>query len=58
MRLFKNINLQLIIPEKRINYITPKMMNGEKVGGSPFHSVWVTCKLNLPSQINYIGKNI
>lgn len=58
MRLFKNINLQLIIPEKRINYITPKMMNGEKVGGSPFHSVWVTCKLNLPSQINYIGKNV
>ena len=53
-RLFKDLNIQIIIPQKRINYITPKMMNGEKVGGSPFHSIWVTCGLNLPNQINYV----
>lgn len=53
LRLFKDISIQIIIPERRINYITPKMMNGEKVGGSPFHSVWVTYKLNLPKDIIY-----
>ena len=51
--LFKDLGIQIIIPKKRINYITPKMMQGEKVGGSPFHSVWVTHGLNLPKQIIY-----
>lgn len=54
--LFKDINIQIIIPDKRINYITPKMIKGEKVGGSQFHSVWVTKGLNLPKIINYIKK--
>ena len=53
LRLFKDLDIQIIIPEKRINYITPKMMKGEKVGGSPFHSIWVTYGLNLPKQIIY-----
>lgn len=53
MRLFKDIDIQIVIPEKRINYITPKMMNGEKVGGSSFHSIWVTYGLKLPKQIIY-----
>jgi hypothetical protein len=52
-RLFKDLQIQIVIPEKRINYITPKMMNGEKVGGSPFHSIWVTYGLKLPKQIIY-----
>ena len=52
-KLFKNLNIQIVIPKRRINYITPKMMRGEKVGGSPFHSVWVTYGLNLPKQIIY-----
>ena len=55
MELLKNLDFQIIIPEKRINYITPKMLKGEKVGGSPFHSIWLTYGLNLPKQINYIG---
>jgi len=54
MRLFKDLDFSIIIPEKRINYITPKMLAGEKVGGSPFHSIWVTSGLDLPKQINYI----
>jgi len=53
--LFKDLDIKIIIPKKRINYITPKMMAGKKVGGSPFHSVWITKGFNLPKQINYIG---
>ena len=57
MNLFKDLNIQIIIPERRINFITPKMLKGEKVGGSPFHSIWVTYKLNLPKQINFMKLN-
>ncbi len=53
MKLLKDFDFQIIIPEKRINYITPKMLRGESVGGSPFHSIWLTHKLNLPKQIIY-----
>ena len=52
--LFKDLDFQIIIPEKRINYLTPKKLKGEKVGGSLFHSIWFTYGLNLPKQINYI----
>lgn len=53
--LLKDLDFKLIIPEKRINYLTPKSLRGEKVGGSPFHSIWLTYKcINLPKQINYI----
>jgi len=55
MRLLKDLDFQIIIPEKRVNYITPKMLAGEKVGGSSFHSIWLTYKLKLPKQINYIN---
>jgi hypothetical protein len=51
-----NNDLQVIIPKKRINYITPKMKQGIKVGGSQFHSIWLTYKVNLPKQINYEEK--
>jgi len=54
MRLLKDLDFKIIIPEKRINYITPKMLRGEKVGGSQFHSLWLTYKVDLPKQINYI----
>jgi len=54
MKLLKDLNFKIIIPKNRINYITPKMLKGEKVGGSPFHSMWLTYKINLPKQINYI----
>jgi len=36
-----NNGWQIIIPPKRINYITPKMMKWEKVWGSPFHSIFL-----------------
>ena len=53
MRLLKDLDFQIIIPEKRINYITPKMLRGEKVGGSQFHSIWLTRGLELEKQVNY-----
>lgn len=54
--LLRDLDFKLIIPEKRINYLTPKSLRGEKVGGSPFHSVWLTYKcINLSKQINYIN---
>lgn len=55
MRLLKDLDFSIIIPEKRINYITPKMQQGEKVGGSLFHSIWLTYGIELPKRINYIG---
>jgi hypothetical protein len=54
MRLLKDLDFSIIIPEKRINYITPKMQQGKKVGGSQFHSIWLTYEVELPKQINYI----
>jgi len=53
MKLLKDFDFQIIIPQKRINYLTPKKLRGEKVGGAPFHSIWLTYKLKLPKQINY-----
>ena len=54
LELLKDLDFKIIIPERRINFITSKMLKGEKVGGSPFHSIWLTYKLDLPKQINYI----
>ncbi len=54
MRLLKDLDFGLVIPEKRINYITPKVLAGEKVGGASFHSVWLTHGVDLPKQINYV----
>jgi hypothetical protein len=34
------------------------MKQGIKVGGSPFHSIWLTYKVNLPKQINYIEQQL
>ena len=55
--IFKDLHIQIIIPEKRINYITPKMMQWEKVWWSQFHSIWITYGLNLPQDILYIHEN-
>jgi hypothetical protein len=51
--LLKDFDFQIIIPEKRINFITPKILEGKKTGGSPFHCIWITHGLSLPKQINY-----
>lgn len=53
-RLLKNLkDYTIIIPEKRVNYITPKMMQWERVWWSPFHSVFLCYWLWLPDKIIY-----
>lgn len=54
MELLTNLDFCVIIPEHRINFITPKMMRGEKVGGAQYHSIWLTYGVDLPRQINYV----
>ncbi len=54
-RLLNDIDFKIIIPDKRINYIIPNKQSGEKTGGSPFHSIWLTYGVDLPKQINYIS---
>jgi len=55
MKLLKDLDFKIIIPEKKINYITPKILAGKKTGGSPFHSIWLTYGVGLPQQINYFA---
>jgi len=43
----------IIIPQKRINYITPKMMRWEKVWGSQFYSIFLTYWLWIWTKIIY-----
>ncbi len=51
--LFKEFGIQLIIPDKRINYITPN-----KGKSSWFHSAWFCYKMNLPKQLNFVELNM
>ena len=48
-KLFENKKVNVLIPEKRINFITPKMRQGLSVGGSQFHCVWIMHKLTAIS---------
>ena len=48
--LLHNLDFKIIIPKKRVNYIR----SDKKLVGSPFHSIWLTYKINLPKQINYV----
>ena len=52
--LFKDKKIQIIIPKKRINFITQKMRKGIKATGSPFHSIWLTYGLGLESDIQWV----
>ena len=52
--LLNNFDFQIIIPKRRITFITPEMRKGGKDVGSPFHSIWITHGFNLPKQINYL----
>ena len=48
--LYRKYGIQLIIPNKRINFITPS----GKGSGSWFATAWFTWKLNLPQQLNFV----
>lgn len=53
MNYFNDDNIQIIIPENRINYITPKIMRWEKTWWATFHSVFICYKINLPNKLIY-----
>ena len=55
MELFNSPDIQIIIPKKRINYLTPKILKWEKTWWATFHSIFICYKINLPNQINYIN---
>jgi len=47
--LFKKYGIQLIIPNRRINFIMPN-----KQGGAWFQVAWFCYGLNLPEQLNFV----
>ena len=48
--LYKKYGIQLLIPNKRINFITPS----GKGSGSWFAVCWFCWKLNLPKDLNFV----
>lgn len=48
--LYKKYGIELLIPNKRINFITPS----GKGSGSWFQVAWFCWKLNLPNQLNFV----
>jgi len=48
--LYRQNGIQLIIPNKRINFITPS----GKGSGSWFQTAWFCWKLNLPKDLNFV----
>ena len=51
--LFKKYGIQLIIPNRRINFITPS----GKGSGAWFQTAWFCWKLNLPQDLMFIELN-
>ena len=48
--LYRKYGIQLIIPNKRINFITPS----GKGSGAWFQVAWFCYKLNLPKELNFV----
>jgi len=48
--LYRKHGIQLIIPNKRINFITPS----GKGSGAWFQTAWFCWKLNLPKDLNFV----
>jgi hypothetical protein len=51
--LYRRYEVQLIIPNRRINFITPS----GKGSGSWFMTAWFCCGLGLPKELNFIEAN-
>lgn len=52
-KFFRKYGIQLIIPNRRINFETPSGMGG----GAWFPTAWFTWGLNLPSDLNFVELN-
>jgi len=48
--LYRKFGIELIIPNKRVNFETPS----GKGSGSWFQTAWFCWKLNLPKQLNFV----
>ena len=48
-KLYKEYGIQLIIPNRRINFVMPN-----KQGGAWFQTAWFTWGLNLPRDLNFV----
>lgn len=48
--IYKKYGIQLIIPNRRINFITPS----GKGSGAWFQTAWFCWKLNLPKDLNFV----
>lgn len=48
--LYKNYGIELLIPNKRINFLTPS----GKGGGAWFATAWFCWQLDLPKQLNFV----
>lgn len=51
-KMFRDKNIQLIIPDRRINFEIPS-----KKKSSWFATAWFCWGLNLPKQLNFVGLN-
>lgn len=51
-KLYKKYGIQLIIPNRRINFIMPN-----KQGGAWFQVAWFCYKMNLPKDLNFVELN-
>lgn len=50
---FKKYNCQALIPDHRINYITPTGRSG-KDSSAKFHSFWLCKDFNIPNQFEFV----
>jgi len=51
--LYRKYGIQLLVPNKRINFITPS----GKGSGAWFQTAWFCWKLNLPKDLNFVELN-
>lgn len=51
--LIEKHDIQLLVPNRRIDYITPTGLSG-KASAAQFHSAWYCYKFNLPKQITIV----
>ena len=52
-KMFKDMNIEIIIPKNRINFITPKVLRWEKVWWSTYHCIYLTYGLWIWKTITY-----
>jgi len=52
-KMFNNKNIQMIIPNRRINFITPS----GKGSGAWFQVAWFCWKFNLPKDLMFVELN-